>query len=96
MYIKFFKILLCLIVASTLTACGGNNKIINTKKMPGNKVEKMLNDNNKSMKKSKNGVYVIKDNTTYNNTGKEFKVRPDVNVGPDNVRFDSEHFKTKY
>lgn len=81
-----------------LTACVHNTNVINTKSMPGNAVSKIIGKKTKveAVKKAKNGVYIIIDDTTTNNTGVKFQTQTNTHIGPGNVKFDYEDFKTKY
>ncbi len=49
-----------------------------------------------SVTKAGNGVIIIKDNSVVNKAGVDFgdMRMPEANVG--NIRFDAEHFKTRY
>ena len=99
----------CLLGAVTLTClCGCNQKenFVNTHKMPGHKVLDLLNSartQGKSKKedqgpitRTKSGVYIYKDESIVNTTGYRFQIKDKTNLGPKDVRFDAEHFKTRY
>lgn len=88
-----------------LSACSNGSKVINTHAMPGHKVSDLIQRTNSSQtmnKKdspvsvTKSGVYIYKDNSMVNTTGYRFQVKDKTDVGPNDVRFDAEHFKTRY
>lgn len=88
-----------------LCGCSHTNKVINTYQMPGHKFSDML-QNNTPLKQSaskktgitrtKSGVYIYKDDSVTNTTGYNFRHKDKSDVGPNDVRFDAENFRTKY
>lgn len=94
-----------IVFALPLCACSNNAKVINTHAMPGHRVTDMLknttaaqglNKKESPLTVTKSGVYIYKDNSTVNTTGYNFQLRDKTDVGPNDVRFDAEHFRTKY
>ena len=104
-----FYFSLCLLVSClcfVLTGCKSKQNIINTHSMPGHKFSNLLNNTtreqesvtnkNSPLTKTKSGVYIYKDGSTVNTTGYKFHIKDKTNIGPTDVRFDAEHFRTKY
>lgn len=89
-----------------LCACGKKQNLVNTHKMPGHKFADLLNNSNVNkttdsnskgpLTRTKSGIYIYKDESTVNTSGYKFQLKDKTNVGPDEVRFDAEHFRTRY
>lgn len=90
--------------AIILCGCGDKQNVINTHKMPGHKVSELIKmvpatkqtSNDGPLTKTKSGVYIYKDNSTVNTSGYRFNFKEKTDIGPTDVRFDAEHFRTRY
>ncbi len=97
-----YIVLSCLILGVlSLVLCGcGNQRVINTNKMPGHKVSDIIKPlqkpKGKEIIKTKSGVYIYKDNTTTNTSGYNFKVQTKTNVEPNEIKFDAEKTILRY
>ena len=99
----------CLLGAAILLCgCGCDKKenFINTHSMPGHKMLDLLNktspqsiemNSDKSpLTRTKSGLYIYKDKSVINTSGYNFYIKDKTDLGPREVRFDAEHFKTRY
>ena len=106
---KLFSVVMCILVlciSLPLTGCQNKQNLINTHRMPGHKMSELLkatipdNSTNSSSKgpltRTKSGVYIYKDNSVTNTSGYKFQIKERTNLGPTDVRFDAEHFRTRY
>lgn len=93
------------ISALMLCGCSDTTKMINPKQMPGHRFSDVLKGTGASqvptssktgVTRTKSGVYIYKDESVTNTTGYNFKYSDKTDVGPQEVRFDAEKFKTKY
>ena len=72
--------------------------------MPGHKVSELIKmvpatkqtSNDGPLTKTKSGVYIYKDNSTVNTSGYRFNFKEKTDIGPTDVRFEAEHFRTRY
>lgn len=83
--------------------CSNNPRVINTHSMPGHKVGDILRGSaaqkvqkDSPLTRTKSGVYIYKDTSVVNTAGYNFQFKEKTQVGPSDVRFDAEHFKTRY
>ena len=87
--------------------CGSSQNVINTHKMPGHKMKELLNktvpsksttkkDASSALTRTKSGVYIYKDESVVNTSGYKFHIKDKTDLGPSDVRFDAEHFRTRY
>ena len=100
------NVLSCLVLLTVflmLTGCTNNSHVINTNAMPGHKFTNVMkNTTGQAQKgaspivKTKSGVYIYKDNSTVNTTGYRFHINDSMDIGPSDIRFDAEHFRTRY
>lgn len=104
-----FRVSCCLLgMCTVLCFCGCSNShnVINTHKMPGHKIKEMLNkttpskatknDAHSPLTRTKSGVYIYKDESVVNTSGYKFHIKDKTDLGPSDVRFDAEHFRTRY
>ena len=97
---------LALFLFCGIILCGCSNKqnLINTHNMPGHKVSELIKmvpatkqtSNDGPLTKTKSGLYIYKDNSTINTSGYRFNFKEKTDIGPTDVRFDAEHFRTRY
>lgn len=100
----FFLGFVCLPAMVLFCGCQNKQNLINTSHMPGEKLQNLINtipSDNQHKKdvglvRTKSGVYIYKDNATINTTGYKFHIKDKTDLGPSDVRFDAEHFKTRY
>lgn len=105
---KLFSCCLCLALflfcSMFLCGCKDKQNVINTHKMPGHKINELINRvpevekkiDNSPLTRTKSGVYIYKDNSTVNTSGYRFNFKEKTDIGPTDVRFDAEHFRTRY
>ncbi len=105
---KLLSCCMCLIVTAlcctALCGCQSNQNVINTHAMPGSKIHNLMKTlpssskqaDNEAITKTRSGVYIYKDNSTVNTSGYKFQFREKTDIGPTEVRFDAEHFRTRF
>lgn len=97
-----YIMLSCLILGVlSLILCGcGKQNVINTNKMPGNKVTDIIKPlqkpEGKEIIKTKSGVYIYKDNSTTNTSGYNFNIKTKTSIEPSEIKFDAEKTLLRY
>lgn len=96
----------CVLLGVTLlilSGCTSSSHVVNTRSMPGHRFTNVLKNvsgqqtsKDSPLVRTKSGVYIYKDNSTVNTTGYRFRMNDSIDIGPTDVRFDAEHFRTRY
>ena len=102
---RLLCVLLVLCLCCFICGCKKQTNFVNTHQMPGHRVLDLLDNTVSSTKKqdsgsalvrTKSGMYIYKDNSVINTSGYKFQLRDRTDIGPSDVRFDAEHFTTRY
>ena len=103
-FVSYFVCVTVIIMCLFLSGCEKKQSLINTHYMPGHKFSDFINKSSSQLPsrgdngitRTKSGLYIYKDNSTINTTGYKFNFKVRSDVGPMDVKFDAEHFRTRY